>query len=355
MSAKLEPEKVTKPAKRHRILFVDDEHAFLDTVSQLFADWSKQTWIVSIAASADQALEILKDQPVDLAVVDINMPVLDGVQFLRVLQRRFPDLKKAVLTGHATEAKRSECLAAGAELFIEKPRSADGFKAIFSMLDELITWTPREGFQGMLRKVGLQDVIQMECLGRNSSVLEIHNQQLRGRIYIEDGNIIHAGVGDLTGEPALNQLLSLSGGSFQLQPFEAPLQKTIQGQWEFLLMEAARVRDELALQTGAEGPGGENKSADDANADQVPPVRVVETLICTGLGDVLHAWQSAEVEARLAFLKMVASLADRFGQELPLGKFDRLEIQNAAGRSVAQVHADRMVFVRMAADANGHE
>lgn len=350
MSAKLEPVKTTKPAKQHRILFVDDEHAFLDTVSQLFAEWSRQTWKVHIAASADQALELLKDQPIDLVVVDINMPVLDGVQFLRVLHRRFPDLKKAVLTGHATEAKRTECLANGAELFIEKPRSTDGFKAIFSMLDELITWTPREGFQGMLRKVGLQDVIQMECLGRNSSVLEIHNQQLRGRIYIEDGSIIHAGVGDLIGETALNKLLSLSGGSFQLQPFEAPLQKTIEGQWEFLLMEAARVRDELAMQAGADGQGGDGRSAEEAGLDQAPPVRVVETLICSGLGDPLHVWQCPDTEARISFLKMVATLADRFGQEFPLSKFDRVEIQNASGRCVAQVHADRMVFVRMSAE-----
>ena len=341
---------MTRPAKQHQILFVDDEHAFLETISQLFVEWSRQTWKVHAAPSADQALELLKANPVDLVVVDINMPVLDGVQFLRVLHRRFPDLKKAVLTGHATEQKRSECLASGAELFIEKPRSTDGFKAIFSMLEELITWTPREGFQGMLRKVGLQDVIQMECLGRNSSVLEINNQQLRGRIYIEDGSIIHAGVGDLTGEAALHKLLALSGGSFQLQPFEAPLQKSIEGQWEFLLMEAARVRDELAMQSAEARGGDPNKSGEEADADQIPPVRVVETLIWSGLGEPLHNWQCPDIGARVAFLKMVAGLADRFGQELPLGKFDRIEIQNAGGRCIAQVHANRMILVRMAAE-----
>jgi CheY-like chemotaxis protein len=349
VSAKIEPEKVTRPSKQHQILFVDDEHAFLETVSSLFVEWSKQTWKVHIATSADQALQLLKDQAVELVVVDINMPVLDGVQFLRILGRRFPDLKKAVLTGHATEIKRSECLASGAELFIEKPHSSDGFKAIYAMLDELITWTPREGFQGMLRKVGLQDVIQMECLGRNSSVLEIHNQQLRGRVYIEDGSIIHAGVGDLTGEAALHKLLSLSGGSFQLQPFEAPLQRTIQGQWEFLLMEAARVRDEMSMQA-AEAPGAEATKAEDEEADPSAGVRVVETLICSGTGDPLHTWQCTDADGRAGFLKALAVMSERFAQELPMGKFDRVEVQNAGGRCIAQVHTDRMVFVRMAAE-----
>ena len=216
------------------------------------------------------------------------------------------------------------------------------------MLDELVTWTPREGFQGMLRRVGLQDVIQMECLGRNSSVLEIHNQHLRGRVYIENGSIIHAGVGELAGETALHKLLSLSGGSFQLLPFEAPLQKTIEGQWEFLLMEAARVRDEMAMK-GGEAEAGAEKAPE--GADSFPTVKVVETLICSGMGEPLHNWQCGETEARILFLKGLASLSDRFAQELPLNKFDRVEVQNTEGRCIAQVHADRMVFVRMSLES----
>jgi HEAT repeat protein/CheY-like chemotaxis protein len=234
--------------KQRQILFVDDEDVFQETVRDLFVVLSNNTWRVHCAASADHALAILKTNKIELAIVDIVMPVLDGAQFLRILQRRYPDLKKAILTGNATEENRSDCLANGADLFIEKPHSSEGLKSIFVMLDELITWTPQEGFQGVLRRVGLQDVIQMECLGRNSSIVEVQDQQMRGRIYIENGSIIHAAAGDGTGERALQQLLALAGGSFELLPFEPPPQRTIKGQWESLLMEAARLRDETAAQ-----------------------------------------------------------------------------------------------------------
>jgi HEAT repeat protein/CheY-like chemotaxis protein len=234
--------------KQRQILFVDDEDVFQETVRDLFVILSNNTWRIHCAASADQALGILKTNKIELAIVDIVMPVLDGAQFLRILQRRYPDLKKAILTGNATEENRSACLANGADLFIEKPHSTEGLKSIFVMLDELITWTPQEGFQGVLRRVGLQDVIQMECLGRNSSIVEVQDQQMRGRIYIENGSIIHAAAGDGTGEHALQQLLALAGGSFELLPFEPPPQRTINGQWESLLMEAARLRDETAAQ-----------------------------------------------------------------------------------------------------------
>jgi CheY-like chemotaxis protein len=347
--------KVSNPAKHHQILFVDDERVFLEMVSDLFTLWSKKTWQIHCATSADQAFEILKSNKIDLVVVDIKMPVLDGVQLVCMINRRFPDVKKAVMTAEATEEKRAACLANGAELFIEKPRSADGLKSVFAMLNELIAWTAREGFHGVLRRVGLQDVIQMECLGRNSSVLEIHNQRVRGRIYIEDGKIVHAVAGNETGEGAFQKLLALSSGEFHLQPFESPPKRTLEGQWEFLLMEAARVRDEVASLPPASEPDEELPSVPatgvSAAAAELPP-HVAETLICSGQGAALYTWQCPNVNARVALLRQIAQKAMELGELLPLGNFERLEIQLSDSRAIAQVQPDRMVFVRVASDEN---
>lgn len=318
---------------------MDDDAVFLGTIADLFAAWSHDKWRIHQAGSADQALDLLKKEKVDVIVVDANMPVLDGVQFLKVLSRRHPELKKVMLTGLATEEKRSACLANGAELFIEKPRSSEGLKAVFAMLDELMTWKPREGFQGMLRKVGLQDVIQMECLGRNSCVLEISNPQTTGRLYIEEGSLIHASLGNLSGEKALQKLLSLAGGSFQLLPFEPPAQRTINGPWEFLLMEAARVRDESAQ------AGADEVTSPDPGTPGVQST-VVETLVASEQGEVLYEWQIQNTPARVAWLQGVAQAAAAIAAEAPLGGFDRLEIKDVNGRAVAQTRLDRLVFVR---------
>jgi CheY-like chemotaxis protein len=343
---------VNAPTKQYQLLFVDDDGDFLAMIRDFFVALGENTWQIHCASSADQALEMLKTRKIDLVVSDVNMPMLDGIQFLHILNRRHPDLKKAVITANATEEKRSACLAEGAELFIEKPHTPDGLKSIFIMLEELITWTPQEGFQGVLRRVGLHDVIQMECLGRNSSILEIHNQQLQGRVYIEDGRIIHAQAGDTAGESAFYKLLSIPSGEFQLQPFEPPPRRTIEGQWEFLLMEAARVRDETtASQKPATGPAPKPEPAPAVKTSTTASdlaARVEETLICSGTGDPLYAWQCPDAPARVTLLQNVAQQAAVFGQLVPLGNFDRLEIQLAGSRAVAQVRADRMVFVRVA-------
>jgi CheY-like chemotaxis protein len=238
----------TKPsaadAKKVQVLFVDDSLAFLETFGELCAELSAKTWEIHSATTADKALELLKKTVVDLVVVDIGIPMVDGIQLLGIISRRYPGLKIAVMTGRATEANRTACLANGAELFIEKPISPEGIKVVFNLLNDLVSWTHREGFSGAVRQVGLQEVIQMQCIGRHSAVLGVRNAQTRGQIYIETGAIIHAAVGDLTGEKAFYRLLSLKGGEFQVQPFTTPSQRTVHGNWEVLLMEAARASDE---------------------------------------------------------------------------------------------------------------
>jgi CheY-like chemotaxis protein len=246
--------------------------AFLETFGELCSELSNKTWEIHFATTADRALAILQETPVDLVVLDIGMPMVDGIQLLGIINRRYPSLKIAVMTGNATESKRADCLSNGAELFIEKPVSPDGIKVIFNMLNDLVSWAHREGFSGALRQVGLQEVIQMECLGRHSSILEIRNRQMRGLIYIEAGAITHAAVGTLTGEKAFHQLLSMTGGEFQVRPFKPPPQRTMQGGWEMMLMEAARAHDEetVMLKRPA-APAASPAPAEEPPAKSPPP------------------------------------------------------------------------------------
>jgi CheY-like chemotaxis protein len=234
----------TEPGKKHQVLLVDDSMAFLETMGETLEAISGSTWEIHRAASADTALFILQQHPIELAVLDVNMPMLDGVQLLRVIHRRHPDVKKVVLTGLASDTNRNSSLANGAELFLEKPVTPGGITSVFNLLNDLFVWSQREGFSGTLRQVGLTDVIQIECLRRSSCIVDIHNPDTHGSIFIESGNIVHAATGPVAGESALYTLLGLRNGEFRIKSFSAPPHRSISGPWEFLLMEAARMTDE---------------------------------------------------------------------------------------------------------------
>ena len=76
--------------KKFQVLFVDDSMAFLELFGDLCAELSNQTWKIHTATSADAALALLRERPVDLVLLDITMPMLDGLQLLGIINRRYP-------------------------------------------------------------------------------------------------------------------------------------------------------------------------------------------------------------------------------------------------------------------------
>jgi CheY-like chemotaxis protein len=339
--------------KQKSFLFVDDDAGFLTGIRELFSEMGRGRWDVYTATNHAQALAFLAKFRVDVVVLDISMPVMNGIQFLQLLGRAHPNLQVVMLTGLATEENRRTCLQSGAALLLEKPITPEGFQAVFAALDTLAGAKPQGGFRGMMRRVGLQEVLQMECLGRKSSVLEVFTGKARGRIYMCDGAIIHADSGTLRGEVALYSLLALRGGEFNLLPFTEPPMRTIQGQWESLLMEAARLTDEG--QTTLEPAEAETADAEPewAAASQTTlfpagEVRIEEVVLCSGSGEVLYEWESNSLQLRLRLLDQVEQQALQVSSLASVGRFDRLEIVTPEGRIVCQVQPDRRLFVRSA-------
>ena len=244
------------------ILLVDDDAAFLQLTGELLQQSSGSGWNVIMADNPAKALGVLKEHSFDMIVVDERMPVMSGLQFVRLARARFPNVPIVVLTGHADQHTRDELAREGITVLLEKPVSSEGFHTLFLTLHELLALERSKGFRGLMQDVELQDILQLECLRRNSSVLEVFSKSEAGEIFIRNGGVVHATVGAHRGEVAFFRLLNLQDGEFRLKPYVEPAEKTISRHWENLLMEAAQLRDEKA---------GEEPSAPPAEAAPVAP------------------------------------------------------------------------------------
>ncbi|HSH92965.1 MAG TPA: response regulator, partial [Roseimicrobium sp.] len=357
---------------RKRILFVDDEPQFLEMLESLFLLWSKDGWEIHLAHNTGKALAVLQEHPIDLVVLDMSMPVVDGLQFLHLLQRKYPHMPKVALTSSTDPKLREATLAGGAELFLNKPTAVDGFSNIFSTLTELIKLQPQDGFRGVLRRVGLQEVIQLECLGCKSSVLEVSARGLKGRIFIRDGRIVHASVGRRKGEDGFNQLMALEGGEFGLKPFEEPPEETINCSWEMLIMEAARLRDEYSTNLAANpepedivppNPVQDKQDAEAADNFGVPDThhshttytshhrqllkpRVDEMLVCSSQGDVFYEWQSTESEKRVGFIRLLLEKSATLSTADSMGRLERADVLLSGSRMAIRLQKGAAVLVR---------
>jgi DNA-binding NtrC family response regulator len=101
-----------------KVLLVDDEADFLDTLSERMRDRGMD---VSTTTSAEDALKKLDAESYDAIVLDLMMPEMDGLELLKAIKKKKPELQVILLTGYATVGKGIEAMKLGAVDFLEKP------------------------------------------------------------------------------------------------------------------------------------------------------------------------------------------------------------------------------------------
>jgi hypothetical protein len=97
---------------------------------------------------------------------------------------------------------------------------------------------------GDLKDLALVDIIQINCIGRNTARLTVHYPTGDGVFYFQDGEVVDARLGDLAGMDAIYQALRYNEGSFRIDTGIAAPARTIYDPWANILMEGMRLIDE---------------------------------------------------------------------------------------------------------------
>ncbi|MCK5783424.1 MAG: response regulator [Desulfobacterales bacterium] len=101
-----------------QLLIVDDEERFLKTTKFLLENKECEVFTATDGLSA---MEILKNERLDVVILDVKMPGLDGVEVLRRIKQKHPLLEVIMLTGHSTTESAVEGLKLGAFDYLMKP------------------------------------------------------------------------------------------------------------------------------------------------------------------------------------------------------------------------------------------
>ncbi len=109
-------------ARPPSILVVDDSE---DVRSALELSLEYEGFRVATAADAAGAFRILEESPVDLILLDVKMPGMDGIEALGVLRERWPGIPVVMISGHADIRTAVDAVKQGAEDFLEKPVDTD--------------------------------------------------------------------------------------------------------------------------------------------------------------------------------------------------------------------------------------
>ena len=105
-------------ALKIHLLLVDDEPDFKEILLKRLTRMGIQ---LSLADCCAAALETLETQPVDVIIMDVSMPGLDGIQCLKKVKERWPLVEVIILTGHASVKSGIEGMQGGAFDYCLKP------------------------------------------------------------------------------------------------------------------------------------------------------------------------------------------------------------------------------------------
>ena len=106
-----------------RVLIADDEPLFVEMVEALLAD-EEQIDVVASAQDGQEAVELARAHDPDVIVMDISMPVIDGIEATRQIHKDNPDARILILTGSSTSADVDRSRTAGVSGFLTKDRIA---------------------------------------------------------------------------------------------------------------------------------------------------------------------------------------------------------------------------------------
>lgn len=110
-----------------KVLVIDDEQTMLDACKQVL---SRRGYEVLTALSGEEGLRIAKEARPDIAIVDLKMPGIDGMEVLERLSEIDPSMVKIVITGYATIESAVDAMKRGAYDFLPKPFTPDELRLI---------------------------------------------------------------------------------------------------------------------------------------------------------------------------------------------------------------------------------
>jgi two-component system, NarL family, nitrate/nitrite response regulator NarL len=123
---------VTPP---HRILVAEDDESFLEAIS-LLLEQDDRFVVAGRARNGREVVALAEEVAPDAVVVDIEMPVLDGVEATKRLRKAAPDIPIVAVSGHDYEERVLEIRQAGADDYVRKARLADELPRVLAGLLE---------------------------------------------------------------------------------------------------------------------------------------------------------------------------------------------------------------------------
>jgi DNA-binding NtrC family response regulator len=116
----------TTPSQFIRLLLIDDEEGYVDVLTKRL---TRRQVAVTKALNGSEAIRALRRQDFDVALLDLKMEDIDGIEVLKIFRRIDPGMEVIMLTGHGSEQAARDAISLGAFDYLTKPYELEALLA----------------------------------------------------------------------------------------------------------------------------------------------------------------------------------------------------------------------------------
>jgi uncharacterized protein DUF4388 len=236
------------PAPRKRILLAElDDRLAVSLLARLYEH--NRTHDVLLSRTADVTQALIQRERFNVVVIHAHASEPSDLSLLQEQLHDASDTRLMALIDADVGTASGPLYAAGADSVraVGTPKSA--------LAGEIVRVSNAATLlRGRLDQIGAPEVIQMLCLGRRSLMIRLSTSDERAVVWLSNGEIHHAVSSTLTGKDAMGRVARADNGCFWAIENTTPPMRSIHQDWQHVLLEAARQRDEAALRSSRRDP-----------------------------------------------------------------------------------------------------
>jgi len=179
-----------------KVLIVDDDALIRDSLKILIG-LEEDMEVVGTAANAQEALELCKHSQPDIVIMDIRMPVMDGVLGTKLIKSQFANIKVIILTTFKDDEYIKEAIKNGASGYILKNQTSDSIMESLRAVHKgtiVLEQEVAQSLTSMLREGNKKKLNQPDITDREMDVLRLvgeglSNKEIAERLYLSEGTV----------------------------------------------------------------------------------------------------------------------------------------------------------------------
>jgi len=233
--------------KKFYVLVLEDDPVTSIALTKTLHQAMPDEFILTARSIAEARL-LLEEYAIDFFVLDVNLPDGSGIDFLMDITAKNPSASVVIMTAQPLPEIRDQAEAYGALRFMEKPVH---YLTVAGLARDCRATLAAQAhgntgfFAASLTRLTVLDIVQLKCLNNATQVIDFTSGSGgRGRVYFQNGEIIHASTAKSKGEAAVSEIIGWRGGRAQEVASASPAERTIFTSWQSLLLNAAQTADE---------------------------------------------------------------------------------------------------------------